>query len=126
MMKRLLKKRIEDYFDKLWPIHRCLAGPGFRKSMDIIGEIMPVERLRFETGRKVLDWTVPKEWKVNEAYFIDPEGVRHGDVNKNNLHLVSYSIPFQGSMPLSELRQHLHTLPEQPDAIPYITSFYQD
>lgn len=94
--------------------------------MDIIEEIMPVERLRFETGLKVFDWTVPREWKVNEAYFIDPEGVRHGDVNKNNLHLVSYSIPFQGSMPLSELRQHLHTLPEQPDAIPYITSFYRD
>ena len=87
---------------------------------------MPLEKLRFETGRKVLDWFVPKEWKIEDAYFIDPAGVKHADVKKNNLHLVSYSILFKGKVRLQELLEHLHTLPEQPEAIPYVTSYYHE
>lgn len=116
---------MEAYFDRLWPIYRSMAGPGFRQSLSIIEEIMPTKRLRFETGSKVLDWLVPCEWKINEAYFIDPLGNKHADIKDNNLHLVSYSAPFRGRISLRELHAHLHTLPSQPNAIPYVTSYYR-
>ncbi len=119
-------KRIESCFDRLWPITRSITGPGFRESLDILSDIIPTERLRFETGRKVFDWTVPREWNAHDAYFVDPYGRKRAKFKENNLHLVSYSTPFQGQMTLDELRPHLHSLPEQPSAIPYITSYYKD
>lgn len=121
-----IEERMESYFDRLWPINRSITGPGIRQSMDILSEIMPTERLRFETGRKVFDWTVPKEWVANDAYFIDPDGIKHAWFKENNLHLLGYSVPFKGKMSLSELRDHLYSLPDMPDAIPYATSYYSE
>ena len=69
-----LETRIEEYFDRLWPICRSLAGPGYRESLDILSEIVPFERLKFNTGEKVFDWTIPREWHVHSAYIIDPNG----------------------------------------------------
>ena len=116
---------IENYFDRLWPICRSIAGPGFRQSLNILSEIMPTKRLKFQTGKKALDWTVPKEWEAREAYIIGPDGKRYADFGKNNLHLLNYSVPFRGKMNLEELKTHLYSLPEQPDAIPYLTSYYK-
>lgn len=99
-------------------------GPGFRASLDIIGEIVPFEHLRFPTGARVLDWDVPDEWEVREAFLVGPDGVRRADFRTNNLHLVSHSAPFRGRLALDELRPHLLSLPQQPDAIPYRTSYY--
>lgn len=121
-----IKQKIELYFDRLWPINRSITGPGIRQSMDILAEIIPIERLRFETGRKVFDWTVPKEWVANDAYFIDPDGIKHACFKENNLHLLGYSIPFEGKVVFSELRDHLYSLPEMPSAIPYVTSYYSE
>jgi aminopeptidase-like protein len=120
-----LPGRIEVYFDRLWPICRSITGPGFRESLDILSEIMPMERLVFKTGEKVLDWVVPEEWNPKDAYFIDPLGRKHADFKENNLHLLGYSTPFQGKMPLEQLKKHLYTLKNQPDAIPYVTSYYE-
>ncbi len=120
-----LQKRLERYFDRLWPICRSVAGPGFRKSLDILSEIVPFRRLRFASGRKVLDWTVPPEWSAKEAYFIGPNGKRYADFSKNNLHLLNFSTPFKGRLRLEELKKHLYTLPAQPKAIPYLTSYYK-
>ena len=78
-----------------------------------------------KTGTKVFDWTIPKEWLVNDAYIITPDGNKVCDFKKNNLHLIGYSIPFKGEMSLNELKKHLYTLPNQPNAIPYITSYYE-
>jgi len=117
---------MEALFDELWPLPRSITGPGFVESLDIIGRVMPTERLAFATGEQVLDWTVPKEWIPREAWFVDPHGVKHADFGANNLHLVSYSAPCQAKMPLSELREHIHALPDQPNAIPYVTSYYQE
>ncbi|MDQ7822519.1 MAG: DUF4910 domain-containing protein [Candidatus Eremiobacteraeota bacterium] len=125
-MSEKLKNLLESYFDRLWPKFRSLAGPEFRNSLDILSEIVPFKRFKFKTGSKVLDWIVPREWYVREAYFMDLQRRKYADIEKNNLHLVSYSVPFKGVLPLSKLRDHLHSLPDRPDAIPYITSYYKE
>lgn len=118
--------KIEAYFDRLWPICRSIMGPGFRRSLDILKEVVPLKYLEFKTGDKVLDWVVPKEWGVNDAYIMDPDGKKIIDFKKNNVHLVGYSIPFSGTLSLSELKDHLHSLPAQPNAIPFVTSYYNE
>jgi aminopeptidase-like protein len=123
-MEASLPRRIEDLFRLLWPLNRSITGPEYRRSLDLLGEIMPTTRLRFPSSSQVLDWTVPLEWKANDAYFVDPTGKRHAELKSNNLHLVGYSTPFKGRIALSELKKHLHTLPKQPTAIPYHTSYY--
>lgn len=120
-----LTARIENYFDRLWPICRSITGEGFRQSLDILAEIVPMDRLKFETGKKVFDWIVPDEWDVRDAYLVDPHGVRRAEFRANNLHLVGYSVPFRGTLNLADLRPHLHSIPEQPSAIPYVISYYE-
>jgi len=120
-----IASRIESYFDRLWPICRSIMGPGFRESLDILSEIMPMERVAFETGEKVLDWTVPEEWIPRDGYLIDPHGNKRADFKKNNLHLLNYSAPFKGQLSLSDLKKHLYSIPGQPEAIPYLTSYYK-
>lgn len=121
-----LIQRLERYFDRLWPICRSITGPGYRESLDILSELMPTERLRFPTGAKVFDWTVPNEWIPRDAYLIDPHGRKRAHFKENNLHLVGYSSPIQTELSLAELKPHLHTIPEQPDAIPYFVSYYKE
>src|SRR3989338_5252829 len=123
-MKKFPKK-LESFFDRLWPICRSVTGPGFRRSLDILSEIVPFKRLRFPSGSRALDWTVPPEWHAKEAFFIDPRGTKHADFSKNNLHLLNFSAPFKRRLPFSELKKHLYTLPSQPTAIPYLTSYYK-
>jgi len=118
------QKQLEHYFDKLWPLNRSITGPGYRKSLDILSGIMPTERLKFESGQKVFDWTVPEEWVVNNAYIIDPSGKKYADFKKNNLHVVGYSEPINEKISLKELKEHLYTLPDKPEAIPYVVSYY--
>lgn len=117
--------KIEQYFDRLWPLDRCIMGPDFRKSLDILEELIPMERLQFFSGQNVLDWTVPQEWVVNEAYFIGPDAQKYCDYKVNNLHLLGYSVPFIGELSLEQLAEHLHTLEKLPHAIPYVTSYYK-
>ena len=119
-----LESRLEHYFDRLWPIPRSLAGPGFRESLKILGELVPFEWLCFSTGTQVFDWTIPPEWAVREAYIKGPDGRKRADFKTNNLHLVGYSAPFCGRLSLEQLKPHLHTIPEIPKAIPYLTSYY--
>ncbi len=111
---------------KLWPLNRSISGEGVRESLDVISKYIPNINIKsIPSGTKVFDWTVPKEWKVKEAYIIDPSGKKICDYSINNLHLVGYSVPFKGNIELEELKKHLHTLPDQPNAIPYVTSYYK-
>jgi len=116
---------LESYFDRLWPICRSITGPGFRESLAILSELVPFKRLRFASAREALDWTVPPEWRARKAYLLDPQGRKRADFSKNNLHLLNFSAPFKGVMPLKDLKKHLYTLPGQPKAIPYLTSYYK-
>ena len=116
--------QLEETFDRLWPLLRSITGPGLRASLEILGQIVPLERLEVPSGTQVFDWTVPQEWRVNTAYVVTPAGERILDVADHTLHLVNYSVPFQGRLSRDELDEHLHCIPEQPNAIPYITSYY--
>lgn len=115
---------LENLFDKLWPICRSISGNGLRESFALLHEIFPAELIEIPTGTKVFDWEIPKEWNIRQAYILDSQGRKVVDFRDNNLHVVNYSIPVHKRLTLEELQQHLHSLPELPQAIPYITSYY--
>ena len=112
--------------EKLYPICRSITGNGFRETLNIIKEHIPLEVHEIPTGTQVFDWTVPKEWNIRDAYVKDPKGERIIDFHKSNLHVVSYSVPIRKVMPLEELKTHLFTLPDHPGWIPYRTSYYKE
>jgi aminopeptidase-like protein len=123
----MIGKDIHSLASRLWGINRSITGEGIRETFSILQEHLPnLEIKSVPSGSDVLDWTVPKEWKVKEAYIVAPDGRKICDFKKNNLHLVGYSSPFQGKLSLSELQDHLYSLPEQQYAIPYITSYYKE
>jgi aminopeptidase-like protein len=118
-------KKITTLINKLYPICRSITGKGFTDSLKILQENMEIKLSKFKTGSKVLDWTIPKEWNIKDAYVVDPDGKKIIDFKKHNLHVVNYSIPVNKIISLNELKKKLFTLPKQPNAIPYITSYYK-
>lgn len=113
--------------EELWPIYRTILGPGFKESLKIIKDfgLNNLRTIEFATGQIMGDWTIPNEYSVNDAYIIAPNGNRICSFKENNLHLVAHSIPVNGKFSLSELQDHLYSLPDQPTAIPYVTSYYE-
>jgi aminopeptidase-like protein len=111
---------------ELYPICRSITGQGFRDSLARIGEMIPMTVSEVATGTPVFDWTVPKEWNIRDAWIADPTGRRIVDFRDSSLHVMSYSTPVRARMSLAELRPHLHSLPGQPDLIPYRTSYYNE
>ena len=112
--------------ERLYPLCRSITGNGVRATLDVVAESIPLTVHEIPTGTAVLDWTVPKEWNIRDAYVADAEGQRVIDFTKSNLHVVGYSVPVRTRMSLAALREHLHTLPEQPDLVPYRTSYYKE
>ncbi|OLF15799.1 DUF4910 domain-containing protein [Actinophytocola xanthii] len=110
---------------RLYPLCRSITGDGVRQTLAVIDDLIPLTVHEVPTGTQVLDWTVPKEWNIRDAYVADATGRRVIDFRESNLHVVGYSVPVRTTMPLAELREHLHTLPDQPDLVPYRTSYYQ-
>jgi aminopeptidase-like protein len=119
-----VSKEMMALIDRLYPICRSITGDGVRETLDVLGELVPLEVHEVASGTPVLDWTVPNEWNIRDAYIADASGRRVVDFAACNLHVVSYSVPVAARMTLEELRPHLHTLPEQPDLIPYRTTYY--
>lgn len=111
---------------ELYPICRSITGDGFRQTLARLKEEVPLEVHEVPSGTKVFDWTVPREWNIRDAYVKNSSGDRVIDFRRHNLHVVNYSVPVQGKMSLAQLRPHLHTLPDQPDLIPYRTSYYKE
>lgn len=111
---------------QLWPICRSICGPSLRESLEIVKNEIGLAIHQYKTGTTAFDWVIPQEWHVNDAYIETMEGKKIVDFTKNNLHLVNYSTAFEGVLPNAELRNHLHSLPSLPDAIPYRTSYYKN
>lgn len=111
---------------ELYPICRSITGEGFRTTLDAISRHIPVVVREVPSGTEVFDWVVPKEWNIKDAYVKNSRGEKIIDFQKSNLHVVNYSSPVKGEFSLSELKNHLFTIPEHPDWIPYRTSYYRE
>ena len=121
-----MNNEIINFAKKIFPYPRSITGSGVRKTLKEIKRIVPNLKIyKVKSNTKVFDWKVPPEWKVYEAYIVTPDGKKICDFKKNNLHLVGYSIPINKIITKNELEKHLYSLPNQPNAIPYITSYYK-
>lgn len=112
--------------ERLFPICRSITGPGVRETLSILQELVDLEIGEVPSGSAAFDWTVPPEWRLTRAYLEGPDGRRVVDSADHNLHVVSYSVPVDRTLTLGELQPHLHSLPDQPEAIPYRTSYFSE
>src|ERR1700676_44684 len=111
---------------ELYPICRSITGNGLRETLRKIGEGIPLQIHEVPSGTQVFDWSVPKEWNIQDAYIKNSLGQKVVDFRKSNLHVMNYSVPVNSKMSLRELKPHLHTLPQHPEWIPYRTSYYHE
>lgn len=120
-------QEMHDFCRALFPLCRSITGDGFRQSLLAVKKILPgLTIFEVPTGTSCFDWVVPKEWNIHDAYIVTPGGNKICNFKKNNLHVVGYSIPVNKRVSLDELQEHLHSRPDLPNAIPYVTSYYQE
>jgi aminopeptidase-like protein len=112
---------------EMYPICRSITGEGIRRTLKMIQDRIPLQISEVATGTPVFDWTVPKEWNIQDAYIKEKDSSRRVvDFKKCNLHVLNYSTPIHATMPLNKLEAHLFTLPDRPDWVPYRTSYYKE
>jgi len=124
--KSQIGDQIYQLIEELYPICRSITGDGVRQSLRILQEYIPLEILEIPSGTEVFDWTIPKEWNIRDAWVKNSAGEKVIDFNNSNLHVLNYSIPINRKMTLAELKPYLYSLPEQPELIPYRTSYYNE
>jgi aminopeptidase-like protein len=123
--KNALVDRFDYYLKKLFSICRSITGEGSRSTLRILQEIIPLSINEVPSGLEVYDWVVPNEWNIKDAYIEDNFGERLIDFNNSNLHVVSYSEPVDAVFTWDQIKSHLHLHPTLPEAIPYLTSYYE-
>jgi aminopeptidase-like protein len=111
---------------ELYPICRSITGDGLRATLDVVKRHIPLQVHEVPTGTEAFDWSVPREWNIKDAYVKNSKGERVIDFKESNLHVVGYSVPVSAKMSLTQLREHLFTLPDRLDWIPYRTSYYHE
>ena len=110
----------------MYPVCRSITGNGVRRTFDLVGNVVPLERIEVPSGTPVFDWEIPREWNIRDAFIADAAGRRVVDFRAHNLHVVNYSAPVDRTMTLGELQPHLHSLPDRPDWVPYRTTYYRE
>ncbi|WYM00963.1 MAG: DUF4910 domain-containing protein [Gloeotrichia echinulata CP02] len=121
-----IAEEIYQLIFQLYPICRSITGDGFRETLKVIKQHIPLSIHEVPTGTQIFDWTVPKEWNIKDAYIKNSQGDKIVDFANSNLHVISYSIPVHKKLSLTELKPHLFTITEYPDWIPYRTSYYKE
>ena len=119
-------KNMHELMIELFPICRSITGNGVRQSLQILQNHISLDISEIPSGTKVFDWTIPREWNINNAYIKNSKGEKIIDFKKSNLHVLNYSTPIRTKLSLQELLPHLHSLPDQPNVIPYRTSYYKE
>ena len=119
-------KNMHELMIELFPICRSITGNGVRQSLQILQNHISLDISEIPSGTKVFDWTIPREWNINDAYIKNSKGEKIIDFKKSNLHVLNYSTPIRTKLSLQELLPHLHSLPDQPNVIPYRTSYYKE
>ncbi|MEZ5082520.1 MAG: DUF4910 domain-containing protein [Bacteroidales bacterium] len=109
---------------KLYPICRSITGEGVRETLTHLSKIIPLEIHEIPTGTEVFDWHIPEEWNIRDAWIKNSKGEKIVDFNRSNLHVLNYSTPVDKRLNLKELKEHLFTLPDQPELVPYRTSYH--
>jgi len=118
--------KIYKLVEKLFPICRSITGNGTRETLRLINShLIDMKIIEIPSGTKCFDWDVPDEWNITDGYILDPDNKKIVDFQESNLHVVSYSDPVNQELSLEELQDHLYSLPDLPEAIPYITSYYK-
>ncbi len=122
----MIGNKIYKLAKRLFPINRSITGSGTRKTLEILKEHNKNLKIKsIPSGSKVFDWVIPYEWNVKDAWIKDVKNKKVIDIKKNNLHLMSYSIPVSKKMKLNNLKNHLYSIKAKPNAIPYVTSYYE-
>ena len=121
----VMEEEADKLLQRLFPICRSITGNGVRETLSILKGVSDFNIREIPSGTRCHDWTIPDEWNVRSAYIEDCSGAKIVDFADSNIHLVSYSVPIDKKMSFQELDEHLHTLPDLPNAIPYRTSYYR-
>ncbi len=117
---------MHERLTSLYPICRSITGNGVRETLSQLKSLLPLQIFEVPSGTQVFDWVVPNEWNIRDAWIKNANGVRVLDFQQHSLHVMSYSLPIHQTMPLEQLRKHITSLPDQPDVIPYKTSYYKE
>lgn len=123
---KAIGREMYSLIEELFPICRSITGNGVRKTLRRLQRIVPLTIHEVPSGTQVFDWTVPKEWNINDAYVMNTKGEKTIDFQKSNLHVLNYSTPVEKVVSLGELKEHLFTIPDHPEWIPYKTSYYKE
>jgi aminopeptidase-like protein len=124
--QKITGQQVYDLVGELYPFCRSITGDGLRRSLKSLQKCVPLVMREVPTGTQVFDWTVPKEWNIRDAYIKNSKGERLVDFQQSNLHVVNYSIPVKRRVSRAELKEHVFTLPQTPELIPYRTSYYKE